>query len=38
MSNVKLISEAIDDVEFITEEKENGGKTYKIEGLSLIHI
>ena len=35
MSNVKLISEAIEDVEFITEEKENGGKTYKIEGIFM---
>ena len=35
MSNVKLISESIVNVEFVTEEKENGKKTYKIEGVFM---
>jgi len=35
MSNVKLISESIVDVEFVTEEKENGKKTYRIEGVFM---
>ena len=29
---VKLISEEIQDVEYICEEKDNGNKTYKIKG------
>ena len=29
---MKLISEHIEDVEYITEEKDNGEKTYKIKG------
>ena len=32
---MKLISEHIEDVEYITEEKENGGKTYKIKGVFM---
>ena len=35
MDTVKLISEAIEDVEYITEEKENGGKSYKIRGIFM---
>ena len=35
MDTVKLISEAIEDVEYITEEKENGGKNYKIRGIFM---
>ena len=30
MDTVKLISEEIQDVEYITEQKENGKKNYKI--------
>ena len=32
MDTVKLISEAVEDVEYITEDKENGEKNYKIRG------
>ena len=32
---VKLISEEIQDVEYICEEKDNGGKTYKIKGVFM---
>ena len=35
MDTVKLISEAVEDVEYITEEKENGGKNYKIRGIFM---
>ena len=35
MNTVKLISEAIEDVEYITEDKENGGKNYKIRGIFM---
>ena len=35
MNTVKLISEAIEDVEYITEDKENGGKNYKIRGVFM---
>ena len=35
MDTVKLISEAIEDVEYITEEKENGRKNYKIRGIFM---
>ena len=35
MNTVKLISEAIEDVEYITEDKENGGKNYKISGVFM---
>ena len=35
MDTVKLISEAIEDVEYITEDKENGGKNYKIRGVFM---
>ena len=35
MDTVKLISEAIEDVEYITEQKENGGKNYKIRGIFM---
>ena len=34
MNTVKLISEAVENVEFITEEK-NGGKSYKIRGIFM---
>ena len=34
MNMVKLISEAVEDVEFITEEKK-GGKSYKIRGIFM---
>ena len=35
MNTVKLFSEAIEEVEYITEAKENGGKNYKIKGIFL---
>ena len=35
MITVKLISEEIQDVEYITEEKENGKKNYKIKGIFM---
>ena len=35
MNTVKLISEEIQDVEYITEEKENGKKNYKIRGIFM---
>ena len=35
MNTVKLISEEIQDVEYITEQKENGKKNYKIKGIFM---
>ena len=35
MDTVKLISEAVEEVEYITEEKENGKKNYKIRGIFM---
>jgi len=35
MDKVKLISEAVEEVEYITEEKEDGGKNYKIRGIFM---
>jgi len=35
MNTVKLFSEAVENVEFITEAKENGGKNYKIRGVFM---
>ena len=35
MDTVKLIAEAVEDVEYITEEKEGGGKNYKIRGIFM---
>ena len=35
MGTVKLFSEAVEEVEYITEAKENGGKSYKIKGIFL---
>ena len=35
MDTIKLISEAVDEVEYITEDKEGGGKNYKIKGIFL---
>ena len=35
METVKLFSEAVEDVEFITEAKKDGGKSYKIKGIFL---
>ena len=35
MNTVKLISEEIQDVEYICEEKENGKKDYKIKGIFM---
>ena len=35
METVKLISEAVEEVEYITEEKEDGGKNYKIRGIFM---
>ena len=35
MTTVKLISEEIQDVEYITEEKEDGKKNYKIKGVFM---
>ena len=35
MNTVKLFSEAVEDVEFLTETKKDGGKSYKIRGVFL---
>ena len=35
MNTVKLFTEAVDEVEYITEAKEGGGKNYKIKGIFL---
>ena len=35
MDTVKLFSEAVENVEFITEAKESGGKNYKIRGVFM---
>ena len=35
MGTVKLFSEAVEEVQYITEAKENGGKNYKIKGIFL---
>mgnify|MGYP001190643413 CR=1 FL=1 len=35
MNTVKLFSEAVEEVEYITEEKEGGEKNYKIKGIFL---
>ena len=35
MDTVKLFSEAVENVEFITEAKESGGKNYKIRGIFM---
>ena len=35
MDTIKLISEAVEEVEYITEDKEGGGKNYKIKGIFL---
>ena len=35
MDTVKLIAEAVEEVEYITEEKEGGGKNYKIRGIFM---
>ena len=35
METVRLFSEAVEDVEFITEAKKDGGKNYKIKGIFL---
>ena len=35
METVKLFSEAVEDVQYITEAKEGGGKNYKIKGIFL---
>ena len=35
MNTIKLISEEIQDVEYITEQKENGKKNYKIKGIFM---
>ena len=35
MNTVKLFTEAVDEVEYITEAKEDGGKNYKIKGIFL---
>ena len=35
MDTVILFSEAVEEVEYITEAKENGGKNYKIKGIFL---
>ena len=35
METVKLFSEAVEDVQYITEDKEGGGKNYKIKGIFL---
>ena len=35
METLKLISEEIQDVEYITEQKEDGKKNYKIKGIFM---
>ena len=35
MDTVKLFTESVEEVEYITEEKEGGGKNYKIKGIFL---
>ena len=35
MNTVKLFSESVEDVQYITEAKEGGGKNYKIKGIFL---
>ena len=35
MDTVKLIAEAVEEVEYITEEKDDGGKNYKIRGIFM---
>ena len=35
MNTVKLFSEAVDEVQYITEAKDGGGKNYKIKGIFL---
>ena len=35
MDTVKLFSEAVEEVQYITEDKEGGGKNYKIKGIFL---
>ena len=35
METLKLISEEIQDVEYITEQKDNGNKNYKIKGIFM---
>ena len=35
MNTVRLFSEAVEDVEYITEAKKDGGKSYKIKGIFL---
>ena len=35
MDTVKLIAEAVEEVEYITEENENGAKNYKIRGIFM---
>jgi len=35
MNTVKLFTEAVDEVQYITEAKEDGGKNYKIKGIFL---
>ena len=35
MDTVKLIADAVEEVEYITEEKEGGGKNYKIRGIFM---
>tara|TARA_B100001778_G_scaffold14959_1_gene11471 strand:- start:1160 stop:1816 length:657 start_codon:yes stop_codon:yes gene_type:complete len=35
MQTVKLFSEAVEEVEYITEEKKDGGKNYKIKGIFM---
>jgi len=35
MNTVKLFTEAVDEVQYITEAKEDGGKSYKIKGIFL---
>ena len=35
MGTLKLISEEIQDVEYITEQKEGGKKKYKIKGIFM---
>ena len=35
METVKLFSEAVEEVEYICEQKENGDKNYKIKGIFM---
>ena len=35
MDTVKLFTESVEEVQYITEDKQGGGKNYKIKGIFL---